>query len=267
MLSSGHRARFSPQLRTVFAEAVVELSTLLDEVRFSGALAALFIRDYEMTAEAAQKSEPEPDDLPRLGMPIEALALLSPYLAPLPPPITLFQQPHIQLAGNRVLSLSFAGQLIDSALFRAVAALDRLATMLWCSSGIPLPLDHGRVRHPAFRGGDLRTLQSAYMLGEFTRLQELLKHPLFELLLEVRNGFTHASRPLSALHGYYRVGYHTGADMGAKGEIREAMNRQTHLAILLASYVEVLRPAVEATRACLHFAMQRTASPGKESVD
>src|SRR5207249_3552874 len=90
VLHSEQRTRFSPQLRTVFAQAMVELSTLLDEVRFSGALAALLIRDYEMTAEAAQKSEPEPDDLTRLGIPIEALALLSPYLAPLPTPITLF---------------------------------------------------------------------------------------------------------------------------------------------------------------------------------
>lgn len=248
------------EFRDALADAVVDLGDLIDEIRFSGAMAELFIADYEKRGPLPTETDEEHKRLRALGMPIDALALLRAYFAPLPEPVTLFFEPHRQLAGERFLSLWFAGQLIDSALFRLVAALDRLASMLWAGARLPLADSKGRPRHPAFRSRDLKALASSYPDREMEVLLGLTKHELFGLLMNVRNEFAHSRRVLSELHGHYRIGYRVGPT--AEGErIVQALDRQTHLAILLAAYNEILRPAVATTRDCIQTVVSTDQTP------
>lgn len=112
---------------------------------FWGAIVAavLYIADFEgRRGDATEDVHLAP--LRKIGIPIEVIATLQAYAAPPSDPITLLHKPDTKLAGDRVLSLWFAGQLLDSALFRSVAVLDRLATLLWCASGRPLRKVRGR---------------------------------------------------------------------------------------------------------------------------
>jgi len=248
-LHSNQAEQLPPELRNALSEAVVDLAALIDEIRFSGSLAALFIKDYERSV----VGDTEPDEtkeMRNLGIPIAALALLTPFYAPLPFPATLISEPHKTMAGGRVLSLWFAGQMLDSALFRVVAALDRLAIILWCSASLPFESTRGRLQYPAFRPAHLAKLAASYSSPQFTKLEHLAQHPLFDLLLRVRHGFTHSSRPPSELHGHYRVAYDVGGPAD-QDRITEAVDRETHVAILLATYNEILRAAAHACSECL----------------
>lgn len=241
-------------LRNELADAIVELSALIDEIRFSGALAGLLIEDYERVAAAGDHSSDVKaaarQELRDLGIPIAAMALLTPYFAPTPDPCTLFTQPHVRFAGDRVLSQWFAGQLIDASLVRVVAALDRVAIILWSSAGMPIPVDK-HTSHPAFRPFYLRQLADHYSESDLAPIVKLTEHDLYRVLVSVRNGFTHSKRIMSELHGHYRVAYES-AD--PRGVVTQAIDKRTHLAILLACYNEVLRPAVERTSDCLALA-------------
>jgi len=243
------RAVISLQLRNELADAIVELSALLDEIRFSGAFAGLLIEDYEQIAADDQPSDEAAgrQELGEVGMPITAFALLTPYFAPTPGPHTLFTQPHVRLAGDRVLSQWFAGQLIDASLVRVVAALDRVAIILWASAGMPIPVGKG-TSHPAFRRFYLRQLAGHYPDTDLTQVLKLTEHELYRVLVSVRNGFTHSKRIMSELHGHYRVAYEA-AD--PRGVVTQAIDKRTHLAILLACYNEVLRPAIGLASDCL----------------
>jgi len=238
-------------MRNELADAIVDLSALIDEIRFSGAFAAVLIEDYEHSVAAdgdrEESSSADSQELRSLGIPVAALALLTPFFAPVPAPHDLFTEPHMRFAGDRVLSLWFAGQLIDSSLFRIVAAVDRVAIILWVSASLPIPVSKS-TSHPAFRPGYLRRLTPHYSDHTVSALIQLTDHQLFRLIMSVRNGFAHSKRVLSELHGHYRVAYEA-AD--PRGIVTQAIDGRTHLAILLACYNEILRPAIDNAAKCL----------------
>jgi hypothetical protein len=132
-------------------------------------------------------------------------------------------------------------------LVRVVAALDRVAIILWSSANLPIPVSK-RASHPAFRPSYLRQLAGHYPDNAVGPILKLTEHELYRVLVSARNGFTHSRRIMSELHGHYRVAYEA-AD--PRGVITQAIDKRTHMAILLACYNEVLRPSVELASACL----------------
>lgn len=240
-------------LRDIFAETITDLADLIDEIRFSGALAALLIADHTL-----QQREAELDDdraqARENALPVEAMALLRNYFAAMPMPATLFEDPHTPMAGQRVLSRWFAGQLIDSALFRLVAGLDRLAVLLTSAAGKRFAVGKDGLRYPAFRAGDLEKLKSAYPEALWEKVRALTDHPLFKFLMDARNGFTHSRRLYSELHGHYRIVYGVPDIAGEERDlsVQEGIDPAMHLAVLLATYNEILRPAIGLTRDCLN---------------
>ena len=63
----------------------------------------------------------------KMPWPAEVIVVAQRYAREPPNAAELFEDPHRQIAGGRILSRWFAAQLIDSALYRGIAACDRLA--------------------------------------------------------------------------------------------------------------------------------------------
>jgi hypothetical protein len=161
----------------------------------------------------------------------------------------LFEQPHQQISGGRILSRWFAAQLVDSALYRGIAACDRLAILLRCQAGAPVEITKsGERRQPAFTSGDLKQLHSTYAaIPEWSSLRQLTINPLFEFIKQERNGFTHERRTPSELHGERAVVY--GSEGGGNEQVVPVMDAETHYLLAPAFYNELLWPAIELTRA------------------
>jgi len=225
-----------PWFRT-YIDAFVDLHRLVDEIRFETGLAFLFIDD------AALKPRDQEDDESQPLLPFlhdEVVAVVLRYAREAPSPVTLFRDPQTRLSGGRVLGTWFAGQLLDSALVRGIAACDRLATLLWARASLPIP-----ERLPAFRPRYLDRLDPIYDRHRAWRvLRALERDETWSFAKDLRDRFTHARRDRSELHGEQLGAYFDEP-------VSRGLDGYEHFAVAAAFYDSVLRRAVRLTERLL----------------
>jgi hypothetical protein len=231
-----------PPLVRAYVDAQTDLHRLLEEIRFETAFAWLLLRDYAVKRDRGDAPKVEPSPLPPGVLDAEVAAVISRYMREPPGPAEFLHAPHVEVAGGRILSRWFAGQLLDSALVREVAASDRLATLLWTRAGLPLRVTRGGREHrPAFTPDELRELNAFYShRTEWKELRALATNDLFKFAKGLRDDWTHARRLVSELHGEEYRSY--GHEPGVAG-----VDAADHMAIVLAIYDAILRPAVQLT--------------------
>ena len=230
-------------LRKTFFDALIDLHRLVEEYRFHVAFAHLLMFDVtERVREGTAARIDEDPILDQLGIPDEALALLFPFFRRPSSVTEFFREPHVIITGHRRLSSWLAGQLLDSALVRGIAACDRVATLLWTRAGIPIPQRYGDPYLPSFLPRQLSRLDSFYdAQPEWPELKELADHVIYKSVRAIRNGFTHSRRIPSELHGEKVIAT-------ADGEPVQGLDVATHLAFGLGFYKLVIDPAVEHAR-------------------
>jgi hypothetical protein len=241
-------------LARVYVDALLDLHALVDEYRFEALLAAALLSDYRRKLDHGEaeplklSGDPRMDQMP---WPTETVVVMRRYARDPPSPSILFENPHRQIAGGRIFSRWVAGQMIDSALYRGVAACDRLAIMLHCRSGEPLQQNaRGELRAPSFRRDDLKPLERYFgSRPAWADVRELAVHHFLAFVKEERNGFTHHRRRPTELHGEKGIVY--GSSSEGPEALVPAMDAGTHYAIAPAFYNELLLPAIEATRLTL----------------
>jgi hypothetical protein len=242
----------TPEHGRVYIDAYLDLFRLLEEMRFETALALLLMMDH---GAKMQKGEAPPFPDQERVIPAEALALLLRFMREPPRPDRLFTDRLASMSGSRILADWFAAQLIDGVLFRAVAACDRLAIMLWTRARVPLVGKQGRERHPAFRGFWLDQLADIYQASEhWPELRGFADRNEFARAKEIRDGFTHRRRRPSQLHGEMLVTF-----AGDK-TVTLGMDGEEHLALAFQAYNEIVRPLVGLTGQVLPTADTDTAT-------
>lgn len=242
------------ELRRTYTDALIDLHLLIEEYRFEAVSAFTLLRDYVIKrdrgdAPALELSGDERFD--QMPLPAETIVVMQRYAREPPNPAQIFEDPHQQIAGGRILSRWFAAQLIDSALYRGIAACDRLAILLRCQAGLPVETTRrGDRRQPSFTPAAMREIASGYPTSdEWPTLVDLTNNPLFDFIKQQRNGFTHERRTPSELHGERGIVY--AAEGEAPEQVAPAMDAQTHYALAPAFYNEVLLRAVGLTRALI----------------
>jgi hypothetical protein len=240
-----------PELQRTYLDALMDLHLLVDEYRFSALLAVTLLRDYVLKRDRGDapelhlSGEPRIDQLP---WPAEAVVVMQGYAREPPSASELFDDPHQQISGGRILSRWFAAQLIDSALYRGIAACDRMAILLRCQARLPVELTRrGERRQPSFTLRALTELEHVYSrLPGWDVLIELSGHPLFDFVKELRNGFTHERRRPSELHGERPIAY--GSRGPGEEEIVGVLGAEDHYLLAPAFYNEVMVKTLDATR-------------------
>lgn len=240
-----------PELQRTYIDALTDLHLLVEEYRFEAILALVLLRDYVIKrdrgdAEAIEGSgEARMDTMP---WPAEVMLVARRYSREPPSPAELFARPHQQIAGHRILSRWFAAQLLDSALYRGIAACDRLAIMLRCQAGLPVERTKaGEPRQPSFGSSALMEFDAMYaLIPDWEKLLQLASHAFFDFIKQERNGFTHERRRPCELHGERAVVY--GSEGPGSEEVVAALDAGGHYALAPAFYNEILRPAIEASR-------------------
>jgi hypothetical protein len=233
-------------LRKTFFDALIDLHRLVEEYRFHVAFAHLLMFDVsERVQDGTAATIEENPIFDQLGIPDEARALLLPFWRRPSSVTELFSKPHEIITGHRRLSSWLAGQLLDSALVRGVAACDRVATLLWTRAGVPIPQRYGEPYLPSFLPRQLARLDSFYAdRPEWPELKELGEHVIYTSVRTIRNGFTHSRRIPSELHGEKVIAT-------ADGEPVQGLDVGMHLAFGLGFYKLVLEPVVERARQLL----------------
>ncbi|MCW2974861.1 MAG: hypothetical protein JWM06_142 [Actinomycetia bacterium] len=235
-----------PTLRKTFFDALIDLHRLVEEYRFHVAFAHLLMFDVSERVQDGTALKIESDPIfDQLGIPDEARALLLPFWRRPSSVTEFFSNPHEVITGHRRRSSWLAGQLLDSALVRGVAACDRVATLLWARAGVPIAQRYGERYLPSFLPRQLARLDSFYAdRPEWPELKKLAEHGIYTSARSIRNGFTHSRRIPSELHGEKVVAT-------ANGEPVQGLGVGLHLAFGLDLYKLVLEPVVEYTRRLL----------------
>jgi hypothetical protein len=253
LLNTDKSVPFLPEReeRDLYADSLFDLHRLLEEVRFETALAVMILVDFRLRRDRGEV-EPFKEDrsVANVVMPVEILATLAPYMRPPPSPTALLTSPHEQLSGSRHLSRWYAAQLLDGAVLRALSCLDRVITMLHLRA--LLPIEHrkdGTIRLPSFERTALRRLRPAYQHSpDWAPFRAIADNAIYKLMKRFRDGTVHHRRWPSELHGEKQITYwDSGGPSRGLGAapIGEGLSAQDHAALLLATWDQVLRPAIE----------------------
>ena len=125
------------------------------------------------------------------GIPIEVPLLLRKYV--LDARKVLFSDFRARRRGVPVAGWVFH-MMIDGAIFRSVALLDRLARI----SFLVAPLPQTRIY---FRSGQMATLAARFPCPETSQLAKIASGDVLSLLIDYRDGFTHTRMALSYVSG------------------------------------------------------------------
>ena len=233
--------------------ALSEMHELIQEARYELGLATrlqYLFRTAVQAGTAGPNVPSRPHEFDELGLGDEALAippvvllLLADEGSPLPRPAALWENPHQHMSHHRVLSLWLSAQMVDSAVVRILAALDRLATALHfalsASEGPELRQRRGVPMLPIFDADQIERM--AYRYGESPEIKTLRKiaqAPLTSAGRDMRDFFIHRGR--------WRSAGHSATALSTLEGIQHPLHEHEHLALGAALFDQVLRPGVEA---------------------
>ena len=227
--------------RQHFADALTEFQRLLDEVRFSASMSYMLLRDYAVRHPAAEATPPQGPS----AIPVEALALLAGHI-PATRPLLLTQDLHAEIPGPRHLSRWLAGQLLDSALVRAISALDRLAALIHLAAIEPKLNSRGEWFAPILSEAALKEAAPHYRgQAAWDELMHLASDEATVWVREqVRNAFIHRRRWPSALTSEAVAIYSHLDEMGNYvHDERAGLSAPQHLALVRMTWEKILTPA------------------------
>ena len=227
-------------------------------MRFETALAVMILVDFRVGRDRGEV-EPFNEDpgVANVVMPVEMLAALASYTRPPPSPTALLRSPHEQISGSRHLSRWYAAQLLDGAVLRALSCLDRVITILHLRA--LLPIEHrkdGTIRLPSFERTEVRRLRPAYAHSpDWEPFRAIADNDIYKLIKRFRDGTVHHRRWPSELHGEKQITYwDSGGPSRGRGAapIGDGLSAQDHVALLIATWDQLLRPAIEGGRRLLN---------------
>lgn len=233
--------------RETYADLLLDLTRLVEEVRFQIALATLLPVDWRVTRDRGAV-EPLPQVPFGAVIPNQIMAALANYVRLPPPPSQLLSTPHQIVSANRHLSRWTAAQSLDSAMLRLLAALDRIAGLLFIRTGKEIPKKKdGTLRLPGFNRDTMMELRGAFAHHQdWPAFRQLLQHPIFKVAKRYRDGTIHHRRWPSELHGESELAYWDAGSANAATrepeERHEGLSAQDHLGLLLAAWDLVLQP-------------------------
>lgn len=242
----------------LFGDALFEISRLIDELRFEVALAAVYITDFDGKTSTRASSA---DGLHgSFEVPGNAITLLSPPLEGDRLLSSFFIDPSASIAGQRTIAGWFAAQLLDSALIRAVAAIDCLPVLLWCAAETPMRTGyHGHPSLPTFCSNDLGIVALRYDSNSaWSDLCKLTEHKYMHQAVTHRDGFIHQRRAPTKLHG----GKKSAITFGGHKSVT-VMSADRQLKLVSNFTRSVLHPAIKYTNQILS-SSSRLATPISE---
>jgi len=145
----------------------------------------------------------EPKDLPaqmisEYGIPTSALLLLRGYIRQ--PDRVLYSDLSESWRCGTVAGWTFH-MMIDSAIYRTVAALDRVARILWYAAQLPSQYKNGQPVKVYFRKGKIEQIDQKIRNNYSQELLKIAKGPLLSYMISYRDGLTHDMKVYSRIAG------------------------------------------------------------------
>lgn len=181
---------------------IIDIDDLIAQTRWHLGQALLLMDVYSAhlclseNEELEEKSEFD-QSVEDIGIPTKALLLLRGYIAR--SDLVMYSDFSSPRRAGTVAGWVFH-MMIDNSIYRVLAALDRLAHVLWFAAGLSLIKDNNKVR-VYFRSGKLKLINEKINLPSSAKLLEISKGPLLEYVLSYRDGFAHDIKVKSIIAG------------------------------------------------------------------
>lgn len=187
----------------IFQDSLSEIVNLIDEARFLSAISWAYLQDMSEEFKVFSESQPPISISGLVG------ALLAPHINHDNPPSILFDNPSSQISRNRLIGTWFAGNLLDSAIIRHLAVIDRVLAILYVSVGIRISTfpETGEPMYPTMGANALAKLEQKISRYDSVALAEIFTSQEFANLKDFRNRFLHRHRIETQLHGdfFYKL--------------------------------------------------------------
>ena len=184
----------SAQLRLL----AVDIDDLVAQARWHLGQSLLLLEVVPDALRTAVAEDDIQESIQQNGMPTSALLLLRPYIKDADK--VLFRDLSEPRRGGTVAGWLFH-MMIDSAVFRTIAAMDRIALLLWIVAGLPVSDKHGRPSRVYFRSGKIAAMQRALPSAQVDSLLQIAAGPLWEYVLAYRDGLSHSAKMYSRIAG------------------------------------------------------------------
>jgi len=182
---------------------ILDIDDLIAQARWHLGQALLLMDVYSnqlgLSGEEEVEDKSEFDQIiEESGIPTKAILLLRGYIA---------HSDHVMYTdySSPRRSGTVAGwvfhMMIDNSIYRVIAALDRLAHVLWFAAGLPFTKDNNKVK-VYFRSGKLKLINEKIDSPSSKKLLEISKGPLLDYVISYRDGFAHDVKVKSIITGY-----------------------------------------------------------------
>ena len=168
---------------------VLDIDDLTAQIRWHLGQALLLMDSQPDILKAGENDD---DLIQGLGMPAGAQLLLRGYIRDADR--VLYDDLSTPRRGGTVGGWIFH-MMIDSAVYRAVSALDRLAIVLWYAAELPMERIY-------FRSGKVKKLHTAVCSDETAHLLRIAEEKLLNFIIDYRDGLTHSIKAYSRASGF-----------------------------------------------------------------
>lgn len=177
---------------------VLDVDDLIAQTRWHLGQALLLLEVYPGILILGEGGDGIDKELREIGMPASALLLLRGFIKDADR--VLYDDLSEGRRGGTVAGWIFH-MMIDSAIYRVVAALDRLAHLLWHVAGLPKQDSKGKSVRIYFRAGKIAEIDNAINDVYSNEILKIAAGPLMEFIVDYRNKYTHEAKAYSVIAG------------------------------------------------------------------
>lgn len=177
---------------------VLDIDDLIAQTRWNLGQALLLMEQYPQITANVETEDPIERLISDNEMPAKALHLLRGYIAGADRVLysDLSQPRRSGTAAGWIYHM-----MIDDAIYRTIAALDRLAQILWYAAKLPIRNKKGERVKVYFRSKKMTEIDSAIQDKNSRKLVDLASHPFLEYVIGYRDGFAHDMKVYSKIAG------------------------------------------------------------------
>jgi hypothetical protein len=223
---------------------VLDIDDLVAQARWNLGQALLLMEQYPQIVSKVELDDPIAAMLAENEIPSKALLLLRAYLKDADKVL------YADLTESR-RSGTVAGwvfhMMIDDAIYRTIAALDRLAQILWYAANLPTTHPNGERVKIYFRSKKMKQIDKAIQNTYSKQILEISDGKLIDYVIGYRDGFSHDMKIYSHVAGSRPTDEWVASD-GTRFIIKyDKWDADTLFALANATYhqlTDVLRPAI-----------------------
>lgn len=177
----------------------IDIDDLIAQARWSIGQALLLMELYpQIVIQADVSDDPIEQIVAENEMPSKALLLLRGYIAAAD---KVLYSDLSQSRRSGIVAGWIYHMMIDNTIYRVIAALDRLAQILWYAAKLPTRYKNGEQVKVYFRSRKIAKIDSALQNKYSKELVDIANNPLLEYAISYRDGFSHDMKVYSKVAG------------------------------------------------------------------